>query len=154
MLEPPGQGAARHRWRVLVIVMVPVFTVAVAGVVVSAGASGVMLRVAIVSCPVSETISPAPTPAGLMTKLAFLAACDPLVGLKTTLMSQLCPGAIVAPAQPGPSAGGAKLKLARLQPATHVPDTMLHLPWGQYRAKMPSLLYCMSRTSIYDLTSR
>src|SRR5207244_12458356 len=113
MLEPPGQGAARHRWRVLVSVMVPVFTVALAGVVVSAGASGVMLRVAIVSCPVSETISPAPTPAGLMTKLAFLAACDPLVGLKTTWMSQLCPGAILAPGQAGQIAGGRYVERGR-----------------------------------------
>src|SRR5947199_9755506 len=116
MLEPAGQGAARHRWRVLVIVTVPVFAVALAGAVVSAGASGVMLRVAIVSWPVSETISPAPTPAGLMTRLAFLAACDALVGLKTTVMWQLCPGPIVAPAKPGPTGGSAERKPAGWPP--------------------------------------
>src|SRR2546429_9172626 len=99
-----------------------------------------MLRVAIVSWPVSETISPAPTPAGLMTRLAFLAACDALVGLKTTLMSQLCPGAIVAPAQPGPSAGGAELKLARLQPATPAHEKVVPFSGGENSATPPVLL--------------
>src|SRR5207249_9192206 len=100
MLEPAGQGAARHRWRVLVIVTVPVFAVALAGAVVSAGASGEMLRVAIVSCPVSETISPAPTPAGVMTKMAIPAACHPPEGGKTTPVSLHNPRRGLAAARP------------------------------------------------------
>jgi hypothetical protein len=54
-LEPAGQGAAAHRWRVLVSVMVPVFKVVLAGVVVIAGEIGDTVTVAIVSWPVSET---------------------------------------------------------------------------------------------------
>src|SRR2546429_9680019 len=94
-----------------------------------------MLRVAIVSWPVSETISPAPTPAGLMTRLAFLAACDALVGLKTTLMSQLCPGAIVAPAQPGPSAGGGEVEIATLLAAPPAHAEVVACSGGGERAE-------------------
>jgi hypothetical protein len=53
---PGAQGAARQRVIVLVTVMVPVFAVAVAGVVVNAGLIGETVIVAIVSWPLSGTI--------------------------------------------------------------------------------------------------
>jgi hypothetical protein len=54
-LEPAGQGAATHRWRVLVSVMVPVIAAVLAGVVVKNGVLNAVVTVAIVSWPVSET---------------------------------------------------------------------------------------------------
>ena len=77
------------------IVIVPVCATVLAGVVVNAGVSGETVTVAIVSWPVSETNSAPPLPTGFTLRVAFLAACDVLMGLKTTLITQLAPGARV-----------------------------------------------------------
>jgi len=53
-IHGPAPGLVRDI--VLVMVMVPVFAVALAGVVVNAGVSADTFKVAIVSWPVSETV--------------------------------------------------------------------------------------------------
>ena len=101
---------------VLVMVIVPVCATVLAGVVVNAGVSGAMLIVAIVSWPVSETNSAAPLPTGFTSRVAFLAACDVLMGLKTTLTTQLSPGARVDVPGPTRQVLDWMVKLAMLHP--------------------------------------
>jgi len=95
ILEPAGQGAAAQGLRILVMVMVPVTATVLAGFAVNAGVIAETLRTAIESWPVRETNSAAPLPTGFTLRVAFLAACDVLMGLKTTLITQLAPGASV-----------------------------------------------------------
>ena len=108
----------------MVIVIVPVLaTVLLALPAVNAGVSGEMLSVAMESCPVRETSTAEPLPTGFTLRVAFLCACDVLVGLKTTLITQLAPGARIDVPVPAEQVFDAIVKLARLHPvATFVQE--------------------------------
>src|SRR5579864_1578255 len=104
---------AGQRVAVLVTVIVPVTAAVLAGVAAIAGVpagthapppvpqlAGATRVVDSESCPVSARV--VLTPPAVITRFAFLAACDELVGLKTTVSTQLCPAPSVTPAPSGP----------------------------------------------------
>jgi hypothetical protein len=81
------------------------------------------------------------TPLTVTTRLAFLCACDVLVGLKTTLMMQLSPAASVVPAQKL----DAMVKLDVLHPVATFVQLIVALPVPlNSSGTLPELITCTS----------